>query len=64
MRALYEAVARGNTRLPGARLLEVEVKSPNVTHAVIMRRVQEWLDGAFKPEREGHEGAAEDLAYG
>jgi hypothetical protein len=40
--------------------LDVEVKSPSVTHAATMRRVQEWLDRACKsPNEKAH--AAEEL---
>ena len=57
--SLYEAVVlatrafREHDCKPGAgSLLEVEVKSPNVTHAVTMRRVLEWLEGGCKSPNE------------
>ena len=57
--SLYEAVVlatrafREHDCAPGpASRLEVEVRSPNVTHEVTMRKVQEWLDGACKSPNE------------
>jgi hypothetical protein len=57
--SLYEAVVlatrafREHACAPGpASRLEVEVKSPNVTHEVTMRKVQEWLDGTCKSPNE------------
>ena len=57
--SLYEAVVlatrafREHECTPGpASRLEVEVRSPNVTHEVTMRKVQEWLDGACKSPNE------------
>jgi hypothetical protein len=32
--------------------LEVEVKSPNVTHTLTMQKLQEWLDGTCKSPNE------------
>ena len=32
--------------------LQIEVKSPSVTHTVTMRKVQDWLNGACKSPNE------------
>jgi hypothetical protein len=56
---LYEAVAlavrafREHDCAPGpASTLEVEARSPSVTHTVSMRKVEEWLSGASKSPSE------------
>ncbi|MGD1091946.1 MAG: hypothetical protein ABSB35_08120 [Bryobacteraceae bacterium] len=56
---LYEAVVlavrafRKHDCAPGpARVLEVEARSPSVTHTVAMRKVREWLDGGAKSPKE------------
>ena len=52
---LYEAVVlavrafREHDCTPGPKSpLDVEVKSPSVTHTVTMGKVREWLEGACK----------------
>lgn len=52
---LYEAVILATRAFklhdctPGpASQLQVEVRSPSVTHEVTMRKVREWLEGACK----------------
>jgi hypothetical protein len=56
---LYEAVVlavrafREHDCAPGlASHLEVEARSPSVTHTVSMRKVREWLDGGAKSPSE------------
>jgi hypothetical protein len=56
---LYEAVVlavrafREHDCAPGpASTLEVEARSPSVTHTVSMRKMQEWLSGACKSPSE------------
>ena len=56
---LYEAVVlaarafREHNCAPGVGShLEVEAKSPSVTHTVRMGKVQEWLNGGAKSPRE------------
>jgi hypothetical protein len=36
---------------PGAHLA-IEVKNPSVTHTVVARRIEEWLDGGAKSPKE------------
>jgi hypothetical protein len=56
---LYEAIVLAARAFklhdcaPGpASQLEVEVRSPSVTHTVRMRKVREWLEGACKSPSE------------
>ena len=56
---VYEAVVlasrafREHDCTPGpASQIEVDVRSPSVTHTVTMRKVREWLDGACKSPSE------------
>ncbi len=56
---LYEAVVlavrafREHDFAPGpASLLEVEAKSPSVTHTVSISKVEEWLNGVARSPRE------------
>ncbi|MGD1095193.1 MAG: hypothetical protein ABSB35_24775 [Bryobacteraceae bacterium] len=35
-----------------ASVLEVEARSPSVTHSVAMRKVQEWPDGGAKSPKD------------
>jgi hypothetical protein len=53
---LYEAVAlafREHDCAPGpASTIEVEARSPSVTHTVRMAKVQDWLNGAAKSPNE------------
>ena len=64
---LYEAVVlairafREHECAPGAgSQLEVEAKSPSVTHTVNMAKVQDWLRSSAKsPSDQDHEGAAD-----
>ena len=56
---LYEAVAlavrafREHDCAPGAMSqMEVEARSPAVTHTVSMRKVEDWLNGGAKSPRE------------
>jgi hypothetical protein len=57
--SLYEAVVlatrafREHHCAPGlASQLEVEVRSPNITHVVTMQKLQQWLDGTCKSPNE------------
>ena len=67
---LYEAVVlairafREHDCAPGAGSdLDVEARSPGVTHTVSMAKVQTWLRVVRQePERQNHEGAAEGIA--
>ena len=57
--SVYEAVVlavrafREHECEPGSgSRLEVEAKTPSVTHTVSMRKVREWLDGGAKSPNE------------
>ena len=41
---------------PGpAAHLSIEVKSPSVTHAIVARKIEEWLNGGAKSPKEAIE---------